>query len=349
MSPSVRDSLANVITIIELAGLPCEQEGKTVIAQCPVCGRDGDDTRTMTARADFGRPSYECSNGCDQAAIHVALSVRNDPKRPVVEAYRVTWTDDKTPKLLLPGIPLADDMIALASWVTSVFRLDPTMPVLKANLYGTRGQDGLIVIRRAVAPEIRFEPAGLVNSARRLLPALAWQLEPTDEEPYGFKDDHCRRIAHVIRLMCGAAETQSEQDTTEGIIGRYVQSAKRIEGRTTHGTGAQRYEAAQALSSEGDGRSGGGWGQAYLVDSETGEIVIRVSDLQETARREEGASLPRGWLDGRIEAIGWKRRKLDGHAAGGRDGRTGSSHARVSVYVGRWPLSEPGLEVADAA
>lgn len=69
----------------------------------------------------------------------------------------------------------------------------------------------------------------------------------------------------------------------------------------------------------------------YLVDANTGELVIRVGDLQAAARAHIGSSLPRGWLDARMQALGWDRRGLDGHA--GRQGR----HARTLIYRGHVP------------
>ena len=77
-------------------------------------------------------------------------------------------------------------------------RLDPVHPVTGAVHQGLRGAEGHVEIRRAGAPSIRFEPAGAINTTRRLMPILAWQLQPTDGEPYGFKDEHARRIAHVL-------------------------------------------------------------------------------------------------------------------------------------------------------
>ena len=74
----------------------------------------------------------------------------------------------------------------------------------------------------------------------------------------------------------------------------------------------------------------------YLVDANTGELVIRVGDLQAAARSHIGSSLPRGWLDARMRALGWERRALDGHAVDGRAGRIGP-HARTFVYCGHIP------------
>jgi hypothetical protein len=257
------------------------------------------------------------------------------PVRHVV--YEVTSTDTKPPKLVLPDVPAHDDPVALCEWTTCVLRLDPRHPVRGAVHQGLRGPEGHVEIQRVAAPAIRFEPATSINTARRMLPALAWQLQPTDGEPYGFKDEHARRIAHVLRLLCGASTEVTEEQETAGIIGAYLSAGVAVEGHTTYGTSAQRYEAAVALQRPLDDMSGHPIGPArYLVDANTGEIVIRVGDLQAAARAHIGSSLPRGWLDARVQALGWDRRGLDGHALDGRAGRQGP-HARTFIYRGLLP------------
>jgi hypothetical protein len=71
----------------------------------------------------------------------------------------------------------------------------------------------------------------------------------------------------------------------------------------------------------------------FLVDANTGELVVPVGGLQRAARRYVGSSLPRGWLDARMEDFGWVRILLDGHALPGRGGRSGP-HKTVSAYRG---------------
>ena len=344
MSPATKDTIARLRVRLSQAGLTYTEDNQKITSQCPVCVNQ---TPSMAAWVARGRMEFECSNGCPDNKIIEKIIEKHDPTRPLHEAFKVGWTDDKTPKLVLPGVPSHDDVVALAAWVTSVFRLDVRFPVVRGRHHGVRGPEGHIELLRAGAPSINFEPAAVVSSARRFGPALEWQLEAGDGEPYGFKDDHCKRIAHILRLLCGASEAQTEAQETENIVGTFLHGARLVEGRTVHGTGAQRYEAATGLSSDGDGRSGGGWGTNYLVDSETGETVIRVSDLQETARRVVGASLPRGWLDARITSIGWKRYRLDGHAAPGREGRRGGSHVRIDVYRGPWPIDDEGGEMGE--
>lgn len=344
VSPATKDTIARLRVRLSQAGLTYSEENQKITSQCPVCERD---EPSMIAGVTRGQMTFQCSNGCDELTIIDKIVEKHDPSRPLHKAFAVEWTDDKTPKLILPGVPRHDDVVALAAWVTSVFRLDVRFPVVKGRHHGVRGPEGHIELVRAGAQSINFEPAAVVSSARRFGPVLEWQLEPTDGEMYGFKDDHCKRIAHVLRLLCGASESQTESQETENIVGTFLHGARLVEGRTVHGTSAQRYEAASGLSSDGDGRSGGGWGTNYLVDSETGETIIRVSDLQETARRVIGSSLPRGWLDARITSIGWKRYRLDGHAAPGREGRRGGSHVRIDVYRGAWPVDDESGEMGE--
>lgn len=122
-----------------------------------------------------------------------------------------------------------------------------------------------------------------------------------------------------------------------GIIGTFISGAVAIEEHTTYGSSAQRYEAAVALQRDLDDMSGMPRGPVrYLVDTNTGELVIRVGDLQAAARSHIGSSLPRGWLDARMRALGWDRHALDGHAVDGRAGRH-NAHARTFIHRGHVP------------
>jgi putative DNA primase/helicase len=250
------------------------------------------------------------------------------------DRYAVTWTEDKTPKLVLPPVPDHDDTAGQCGWLTSVLNLDPAHPVTGAEHQGVRGSEGHVVIHRAGAKAIRIEPAEILSAARRLLPKLPWLLIPTDGEPYGFKDDHARQIAHVVRQLCGASAGLDADEETLGIVNAFLYRAQSLEGFTTYGTSGQRYETAEALRRDEDPHTGRPRGPyRCLVDSETGEVVIRVGDLQAVAREHIGSSLARGWLDARMTGIGWRRLRLDGHALTGRTGRSGP-HARVDVYRG---------------
>lgn len=281
--------------------------------------------------ADLKRPDYY------ERTIAKARERRPRPAAPDLGAYAVTWTDDKTPKLILPDVPEPDDAAGQAAWLTSVLRLDPRHPVTGARHQGQRGPDGHVVIRRAEAPAIRIEPAELMTSGRRLLGVLPFQLIPTDGEPYGFKDEHARRIAHVTRLLCGIADSLTEAQETTGIVGTFLSDATAIEGHTTYGETGERFAALEALQLPADPVTGRPIrAPHYLIDSQTGELVIRVGDLQTAARRHVGSSLRRGWLDARMDDLGWSRVEVQGYALPGRDGRR-TRHLRVLVYRGHLP------------
>jgi hypothetical protein len=240
-------------------------------------------------------------------------------------------------KLVLPETP-RQDVARLCEWLTVVFNLDCEHPVTGGSRDGLAGPDGHAVLKRAgTRKALRFEPIKRLSTPAKLAEDLeGWGL-PTDGEVYGFTAEHARKISHVVRMLCGATERMSAEQETEAIIGTFLQRARSVEGHTTYGTSAQRYEAAAALSPNLGA-------ERYLIDKNTGELVIAVSDLQEAARRHTGSSLPRGWLDARMDAIDWTRCRLDGHGEPGEDGRRLGPHARVSVYRGHLPA-----ESADGA
>lgn len=251
-------------------------------------------------------------------------------------------TFDVKGKLVLPAIPAADDVAGQCAWLTSVFNLAAAHPITGGVRQGLRGALGHAELRRADAPPLRFEPASRINQPARLIEDLSWQSLRSDGAVHALKAEHCRLIAHVVRMLADQAQALDEQDEARGILGTFTSSAEPIEGLTTYGTTAQRYEAASALQRDvDDGRLGG---QArYLVDLNTGELVIRVSDLADAARRHVGSSLPHGWLDGRLEALGWARVQLQGYAQPGREGR-GGPHARTIVYRGLLPNDQGDTE-----
>lgn len=239
-------------------------------------------------------------------------------------------------KLHLPAAPSQLDPAAQARWLTSVFNLNPARPIVSAEHQGVRGAAGHVVLRRFEAAPIRFEPASRLNTPARLVEDLDWQKEPGDGESYAYKTEHARQIVYVVRMLCGASKAGSDQDETAGIVSVYLQGAQLIEGLGTYGGGSGRYEAAAALQRDVDDRGFPSSPPKYLIDKDTGEYVVRLQDLSETARRYVGSSLARGWLDARMTDLGWPRVRLDGHAISGRDGR-GGHHLRCDVYRGHLP------------
>jgi Bifunctional DNA primase/polymerase, N-terminal len=250
-----------------------------------------------------------------------------------------------------PTLPeIRGDTPGLCAWLTAVFALDPKHPITAAVRQGRPGPDSSVVVKRAGlggAYDIRFDPITRLNTPSKLIEALSSYMLHTDGAVPALKTAHCRQISYVVRMLCGASERMSAAEEATGIVGTFLQVAVPIEGCTTYGNGAQRYEAAVALRRELDPTTGRPLGPLrYLIDADTGELVIAVSDLGDAARRHIGSSLPRGWLDGRMETLGWQRVVLDGHERLGRSGRE-SPHATVITYRGYLPMSaDDGAENA---
>lgn len=249
-------------------------------------------------------------------------------------------TFDAKGKLVLPPTPAADDVAGQCAWLTAVFALDRQHPITGGAREGLRGAAGHVVLTRASAPPLRFEPASRINQPARLIEDLSWQTLACDGAVHALKGEHCRQIAHVVRTLTDATHAPTDAQETGSIVGTFQSGAQAIEGHTTYGTTAQRYEAANALQRDLDDTTGRALGAArYLIDANTGELVIRVGDLAEAARRHVGSSLARGWLDARMVGLGWQRITLDGHATPGRHGRAGP-HLRVTAYRGTLPADE---------
>jgi hypothetical protein len=248
-----------------------------------------------------------------------------------------TVSFDAKGKLTLPAVPAIDDRAGQCAWLTAVFSLDARHPVTGGAREGLRGALGHVVLYRADAQPLRFEPASRINQPPRLIEDLSWQTLRSDGAVHALKGEHARLVAHVVRMLTDAAQALDEEAQTRGIVATFLADAQAVEGHTTYGTTAQRYEAADALQRDLDDHTGRPMGPTrYIVDANTGELAIRVSDLGEAGRRHRGSSLAAGWLDARMEALGWARVELQGYAQPGRAGRTGP-HARCNVYRGHLP------------
>lgn len=274
------------------------------------------------------------------------LGASQEAKSAAVDRQDVAFvTNEKTGtvKVVFPAMPAAGDPAAQAAWLTTVFGLNREHPIVNATREGLRGANGHVVFERRGAPDIRFEPASRLNAPARLVETLDWEKQPDDLESHGYKTEHARQIVHVTRMLCGASQALSDREDTASIVHTFLAGADLIEERTTHGTTAQRYEAAKALQRD----SGGPGGRPhdapnYLLDANTGEIVISVSDLSASARQQRGSSLQHGWLDARMQNLGWARITLDGRELSGRAGRRGP-HLILNAYRGHLPQtgSEP--------
>jgi len=268
------------------------------------------------------------------AADHPGTPRRNGSASASLGAYEITWSDHKPPRLVLPATPALDDTAGLCAWLTCVFNLHAAHPITTGRHEGLRGPDGHAVLDRRGAAPLRFEPQSKINTPARLIEVLSWQTGPTDGAIHALKGDHCRQIAHVVRMLCGATKAITDEEETNALVLVFLAEAIVQEGFTLYGTTEQRYEAATALQRELDEHTGRPRGIAtYLIDHNTGEHVMRAQDLGESVRRQLGSGLPRGFIDGRMAGIGWTKAALDGHALAGRAGRTGP-HARCNVYRG---------------
>lgn len=241
---------------------------------------------------------------------------------------------DAKGKLILPPVPAVDDGAGQCAWLGVTFALDSAHPITGGAREGLRGALGHVVLYRAGAPALRFEPASRINQAPRLIEDLSWQTLRSDGAVHALTATHCRLIAHVVRMLTDATDALDEQGEARGIITALLGEARVVEGLTTYEATTQRYEAASALQRDICDQTGRAIGPTrYLIDRNTGEHVVRVGDLGEAARRFVGSSLPRGWLDARMKSLGWARVALQGYAQPGRAGRTGP-HSRCDVYRG---------------
>jgi hypothetical protein len=256
------------------------------------------------------------------------------------QACAVTWEGEGSKrKLVLPDVPATDDVAGQCRWLTAVFNLDPTFPIKGGSMQGPKGPQATVVLARAGAPDLRFEPAKNINQPAKLIEDLSWHRQPSDGKVHAIDKNHCRDISHVVLMLCDASGALDAKGEAESIVGAFLLNAYRIEGFTTYGRGTQMYEAACALGRDEDPYTGRFSPRfKYLVDVDTGEMVIGVEDLRVMARRQVG-TLPHGWLDARMDALGWTRTQLDGHALPGRAGRTGP-HARINVYRGHLAVPE---------
>ncbi|MDA0179739.1 hypothetical protein OJ997_05500 [Solirubrobacter phytolaccae] len=249
--------------------------------------------------------------------------------------------DDKGRMALAP-LPGHDNTAGLCAWLTASLALDRSHPITGGRREGVRGPAGHVVLERRGTDPFRFEPAARINTPARLVEDLSWQALPTDSAIPPFKSEHARQIAHAIRMLCGTTEALTDAEETASLVAAFISGAVLVEGMTIYGTAAQRYEATAALQRDMDPVTGFVTGAPrFLLDAETGEYVIRVSDLHEAGRRFIGGSLARGWVDARMQNLGWTRARLQGYALTGREGRRNGPHTRVDVYRGHLPNDEP--------
>lgn len=250
---------------------------------------------------------------------------------------------DAKGKLILPPVPAVDDGAGQCAWLAVTFALDPAHPITGGAREGLRGALGHVVLYRAGAPALRFEPASRINQAPRLIEDLSWQTLRSDGAVHALNATHCRLIAHVVRMLTDSTDALDEQGEARGIITALLGEARGVEGLTTYEATTQRYEAANALQRDTCDQTGRAVGPTrYLIDRNTGEYVVRVGDLGEAGRRFVGSSLPRGWLDARMKSLGWARVALQGYAQPGRAGRTHGAMSTAAISRSSTPTTHRG-------
>jgi hypothetical protein len=249
------------------------------------------------------------------------MSARLEP----MDQRRYRVKTDRQHGLTLPKPAAVGDMTGHCKWLTSAFHLDPEHPITGGRREGLRGPFGHVVLYRADAGPLRFEPVTRLHTPLRLIESVEWQLIPSDGELYGYKKEHCGQIAYVVRMLCDLNGALTDEQEAAAVVATFMLGAQAVEGCTTYGTSGQRYEAVVALRRRLDEP-----GARYLLDhkinSSTGELIetmggqlltIAASDLQDAARKHVGSTLPRGWVDGRMDALRWERITLQGYSLPG--------------------------------
>jgi hypothetical protein len=220
------------------------------------------ETALLAVNSEFDHPL-----DADEVAKIAASVSRYKPHENTSAApARFTLKFDEKGKPILPPTPAADDIDALCAWLTVVFNLSSLHPITGGAHEGPRGPEGHAVLYRAGALPLRFEPAKALNTPQRLIEQLNWRMIPSDGAVHALDGAACRKISHLVRVLCKSSAAISEAEQMRGAIGALLQVAVLVEGYTCHGTTQQRYEAALAL------RHCSGLPR-YLIDSETGEIV----------------------------------------------------------------------------
>jgi hypothetical protein len=252
--------------------------------------------------------------------------------------FKCTY-DDKGKLIDLPTpIPAPDDGPGQRAWMSAAWPLHPAHPVTRTQQLGNRGPNGHLVVSRRDALAIRFEPITKLNTPTKLIETLSSYLLGIDGRCPAYSGNHCGLISWVLRMLAENDEVISEDEEMLTIIGACLQvAAVAVEDHTTYGmTREQRWDAAAALCRDVDPTTNKWYGPPhYLIDSETGELIIGLRDLEDAARGMR-TSVPHGWVTGRMQSLGWKRIVLDAHEMSGRTGRRGP-HRRPVAFRGRPP------------
>jgi hypothetical protein len=239
---------------------------------------------------------------------------------------------------ILADLPQRDDRAGLCEWLTLNLGLDPEHPITNGCRFGTHDHDGIALLYRRNAPELRFTPITRLSTPARLTETLIGCLTSTDGVIPPFTNDHIAYITSAVRWLCEITDEQSHVERFNAITGTFLAGAEPIEEKLTtyNTTSPQRYELADKLRPQRDEHNRP-LPPRYLVDRNSGELIIGVGDLQTAARAAEGTSLRRGELDTLLVERGWKRITIEGRGHPGRPQARGP-HLRLYAYRGLLPV-----------
>lgn len=269
--------------------------------------------------------------------------------------YRITWKEGKrgAQKMVLPKYPKHDDIAGHCAWLTCSYNLDHKHPIIDGHWYGPRGSRGLVVLERKGAPDLRFEPAGIMHTASRMVAELCGHKIPTDGPTLGYQAEHCNQIADVVGMLTKRTADQDQASTTTGAIGAYLALALPQTGYTTYSNAAgAKFKAAEALGDTTYDDQRRERRPHYLIDAQTGhradengevvdqdqlpELVVPVNGLLKVAREHTGDTVRVETLNAWMAEIGWQRITVRGWRTSGRVGRSEpGAHARIYAYRGR--------------
>jgi hypothetical protein len=283
------------------------------------------------------------------AALAEANAARCRPPLPDAELHRIAQsimryepTSDKKGKPLLAELPDGQDREGLLAWLGATLRFAADHPATGVLRTGNSGGAARLEVQRKAAPSVVFEPAATVDVPGRLATALAWSSTVGDGVAPTLSPPQCQMVGWCLRALCDLAATTTADEEAHGVIADLLGAAELVEGHTILGDAQQRYAAVLALRGSSEARyDRPEWDPGrVLVDRETGLVVARLSDLQSAARRVHGGGVPRGFVEGRLAAIGWRRVVLEGHEAPGRAGRAGPRAAAVTMVGPSTPVTK---------
>jgi hypothetical protein len=283
------------------------------------------------------------------AALAEANAARCRPPLPDDELHRIAQSImryepavDKKGKPLLAALPDGQDREGLLAWLGATLRFAADHPATGVLRTGNSGGAARLEVQRKAAPSVVFEPAATVDVPGRLATALAWSSTVGDGVAPTLSPPQCQMVGWCLRALCDLAATTTADEEAHGVIADLLGAAELVEGHTILGDAQQRYAAVLALRGSSEARyDRPEWDPGrVLVDRETGLVVARLSDLQSAARRVHGGAVPRGFVEGRLAAIGWRRVVLEGHKAPGRAGRAGPRAAAVTMVGPSTPVTK---------